>query len=198
MTSESPAVEMRIIRRNRDERVLCDTCGMLEGSCHCGAVTWVIDGKPESATACHCTVCRRYAALWASGYEGERITVSAATSRYAPGEETLGFHFSVTADARRTGGRSRRTRTVGAESPSICGWRSRRSWSESRSIGWIGSMSPEACRWMVGGWRTTGFESTRRRLASASKPLGLILAWLWRWIEFLRCNGLARQKGVRR
>jgi hypothetical protein len=38
---------------------------MVEGSCHCGAVRWSFDGTPESATACNCTVCRRYGVLWA-------------------------------------------------------------------------------------------------------------------------------------
>ncbi len=66
---------------------------MLLGSCHCGAVRWVFDGRPESATACNCTVCRRYAALWAYGHEGGDITVSGPTSRYMRGDETLGFHF---------------------------------------------------------------------------------------------------------
>ncbi len=71
----------------------CDTCVMLQGSCHCGAVRWVFDGRPDSATACNCTVCRRYAALWAYGYENEGITVSGPTSRYVRGDQVLGFHF---------------------------------------------------------------------------------------------------------
>lgn len=66
---------------------------MLEGSCHCGAVRWSFYGQPESATACNCTVCRRYGALWAYDYEDERIRVSGATRVYARGSRTLGFHF---------------------------------------------------------------------------------------------------------
>lgn len=69
---------------------------MLEGLCHCGTVRWVFSGPLESATACNCTVCRRYAALWAYGYEGEGIAVSGPTRRYLRGEKTLAFHFCST------------------------------------------------------------------------------------------------------
>ena len=65
---------------------------MLEGSCHCGAVRWSIEGTPESATACNCTVCRRYGVLWAYDYEGERIRVSGPARVYVRGR-ALGFHF---------------------------------------------------------------------------------------------------------
>lgn len=65
---------------------------MLEGSCHCGAVRWSFDGTPADATACNCTVCRRYGVLWAYDYEGEKITVSGPTRVYARGR-ALGFHF---------------------------------------------------------------------------------------------------------
>jgi len=65
---------------------------MLEGSCHCGAVRWSFDGTPESATACNCTVCRRYGVLWAYDYEDERIRVSGPARVYVRGR-ALGFHF---------------------------------------------------------------------------------------------------------
>lgn len=38
---------------------------MLNASCHCGAVQIEIDRKPTSLTECTCSICRRYAALWA-------------------------------------------------------------------------------------------------------------------------------------
>lgn len=66
---------------------------MIEGSCHCGAVRWRFDGTPEAATACNCSVCRRYGVLWAYDYEGERITVSGPTRVYAWAGRHLGFHF---------------------------------------------------------------------------------------------------------
>jgi hypothetical protein len=46
---------------------------MIKGSCHCGALSWSFDGMPESVTACNCTLCRRYGALWIYDFEGERI-----------------------------------------------------------------------------------------------------------------------------
>lgn len=55
---------------------------MLEGSCHCGQAGWTLDGDPGSITACNCTLCRRYGALWAYDYEGKRIAVTGETSSY--------------------------------------------------------------------------------------------------------------------
>lgn len=65
---------------------------MINGSCHCNSVTWKFAGMPESATACNCTVCRRYGVLWAYDYEGEGITVSGETNGYVRGE-SIAFHF---------------------------------------------------------------------------------------------------------
>jgi hypothetical protein len=64
----------------------------IQGSCHCGSVTWTHQGMPESATACNCTVCRRYGVLWAYDYEGEGITVTGPTTVYARGD-CITFHF---------------------------------------------------------------------------------------------------------
>ena len=66
---------------------------MIEGSCHCGAVRWSFDGPLESATACNCTVCRRYGVLWIYGYEGEEIEVSGSTKVYTRDRGHIGFHF---------------------------------------------------------------------------------------------------------
>jgi hypothetical protein len=65
---------------------------MIEGSCHCGAVRWSFEGTPQAATACNCTICRRYGALWIYGYEGEEIKLSGPTKAYIRGPH-LGFHF---------------------------------------------------------------------------------------------------------
>lgn len=65
---------------------------MIEGSCHCGAVRWRFSRLPESATACNCTVCRRYGALWAYDYEGEGINVFGTTVAYIRGK-AIEFHF---------------------------------------------------------------------------------------------------------
>jgi hypothetical protein len=65
---------------------------MIQGSCHCGAVQWQLEAVPESATACNCTICRRYGVLWAYDFEGEGISVFGPTRAYIRGK-WIGFHF---------------------------------------------------------------------------------------------------------
>jgi hypothetical protein len=55
---------------------------MLTGYCHCQAAHWSLEGDPGSITACNCTMCRRYGALWAYDYEGERIALFGPVSAY--------------------------------------------------------------------------------------------------------------------
>jgi hypothetical protein len=55
---------------------------VLSGSCHCGATGWTLVGDPGSITACNCTLCHRYGALWAYDYEGERVAVAGDTRPY--------------------------------------------------------------------------------------------------------------------
>lgn len=66
---------------------------MIEGSCLCGHVRWTFDGVPEGATACNCTACRRYGALWAYDYDDQGIKVSGPTTTYTRDNPSLGFHF---------------------------------------------------------------------------------------------------------
>jgi hypothetical protein len=67
---------------------------MLQGLCLCGQVRWRFDVVPESATACNCTACRRYGALWIYGHEGEDVHVSGDTAAYTrSGGGSLAFHF---------------------------------------------------------------------------------------------------------
>lgn len=68
---------------------------MLTGTCHCGALRWEFDGNPDSATACNCTVCRRYGALWIYGWEGESVTARGPSAVYSRGTH-IGFHFCPT------------------------------------------------------------------------------------------------------
>ena len=63
----------------------------LDGSCHCGAAGWHMSSAPDSALQCNCTVCRRYAALWAYGDQGRDVTLFGDTGSYQPGEG-LEFH----------------------------------------------------------------------------------------------------------
>ena len=69
---------------------------MLTGSCHCGAAHWTLEGDPGPVTACNCTLCRRYGALWAYDYENGRIRIAGPTTRYTrPGKQdpSLEIHF---------------------------------------------------------------------------------------------------------
>ncbi|HUD29252.1 MAG TPA: GFA family protein [Novosphingobium sp.] len=54
----------------------------ITGECHCSACRWTFNGDPGPATACNCTLCRRYGALWAYDYEGERIAVLGTPAAY--------------------------------------------------------------------------------------------------------------------
>ena len=65
---------------------------MITGSCHCGAVRWIFDGTPDSATACNCTICRRYGALWAYDWLGHGIGVQGETAGYRHGDREIEFH----------------------------------------------------------------------------------------------------------
>jgi hypothetical protein len=56
---------------------------MLTGSCHCGAAGWTLEGDPGPATACNCTLCRRYGALWAYDHEDGRIRLTGESAAYA-------------------------------------------------------------------------------------------------------------------
>lgn len=64
----------------------------IEGSGHCGLVRCRFEGNADSATACNCTICRRYGALWAYDFENEGIHVSGPTRAYIRGE-MFEFHF---------------------------------------------------------------------------------------------------------
>ena len=55
---------------------------MLVGTCHCGQATWTLTGDVGPITACNCTLCRRYGALWAYDYENERIAIAGPTTAY--------------------------------------------------------------------------------------------------------------------
>jgi hypothetical protein len=68
---------------------------MIQGSCHCGGVQWQFDAVPDGATACNCTVCRRYGALWAYDFEGEGIKIAGPTRAYIRGK-AIEFHFCAT------------------------------------------------------------------------------------------------------
>lgn len=55
---------------------------MLTGTCHCGSIGWTFDGKPESVTACNCTLCRRQGSLWIYDFEGGLIKLTGPSQIY--------------------------------------------------------------------------------------------------------------------
>jgi len=75
----------------------------LMGSCHCGGAAWTLvstgGGELSSATACNCTLCRRYGALWAYSHENQGITITGNTkaySRIGKQDPALEVHFCPT------------------------------------------------------------------------------------------------------
>jgi hypothetical protein len=71
---------------------------VIEGAYHCGAVRWQFDVAPESATACNCSICRRYGVLWAYDLDGDRTRFSGSTRSYIRTfntryEPSVAFHF---------------------------------------------------------------------------------------------------------
>ena len=58
---------------------------MFTASCHCGRVVLQIARKPRKLTACNCSVCRRYGAIWAYF---QRKSVDVVSAR-APGADAL-------------------------------------------------------------------------------------------------------------
>jgi hypothetical protein len=66
---------------------------MFTGSCHCGKVKWSYPLAVESATACNCSLCSRYGALWIYGHVEDGITVSGETKAYERGRKINGFNF---------------------------------------------------------------------------------------------------------
>lgn len=65
----------------------------VEASCHCGAVRVICEAPREELNDCRCSICRRYAALWAY-YDPAlvRIVAPQGTDEYVWNERMLAFH----------------------------------------------------------------------------------------------------------
>jgi hypothetical protein len=136
---------------------------MIEGSCHCGAVRWSFDGVPDAATACNCTVCRRYGVLWAYDYENEGIRVSGPTHAYARVPGTLNFIFVRIAAASPIGVPARPARTIAGVSPLTFDSRNLRLWAPSSWITSTGWTVGKICRATVDVSRICGSSVCCRR-----------------------------------
>jgi hypothetical protein len=64
---------------------------VIQSSCHCGAVRLAIAHAPTELTDCNCTICRRYASLWAY-FSPKEVEVSGATDVYMHGDKSIEFH----------------------------------------------------------------------------------------------------------
>ena len=63
----------------------------LEGACHCGTIKLTLPFKPEKATRCNCSICRRLGAVWAY-YEFGTVQIQGhpeGTDEYIQGDRTL-------------------------------------------------------------------------------------------------------------
>ena len=76
---------------------------LINGSCHCGNITFALDWQPDPETiparACTCTFCTRHGGLWTSYPEGKlrvRVADPARISRYAFGTGTAAFQVCMT------------------------------------------------------------------------------------------------------
>jgi hypothetical protein len=70
---------------------------MVQGACHCGAVRFELEAPPTWVLDCTCTLCRRYAGLWAYTQREGHVTVTSpptpgATEIYLWQDRALGFH----------------------------------------------------------------------------------------------------------
>ncbi|WP_338848233.1 GFA family protein [Massilia sp. W12] len=64
---------------------------LLQGACHCGAISLTLPALPEKATRCNCSICRRLGATWAYFAYGS-VQISGHpqhTEEYIQGDKTL-------------------------------------------------------------------------------------------------------------
>ena len=70
---------------------------MLTGTCHCGAVSWRYDARPDQATACNCSMCAKAGVLWIYGAMGESIEIQGPTTSFRrPDTHHLEFYHCPT------------------------------------------------------------------------------------------------------
>ena len=71
---------------------------MLEGRCHCGAISYRVEGEPVYHALCHCTDCRRQTGApvvsWAL-FPDQALTIEGRASVYASSEHAR-RHFCGT------------------------------------------------------------------------------------------------------
>jgi hypothetical protein len=68
---------------------------MVQGSCHCGAVTVEIPRAPDVLTSCNCSICRRLGTLW-TYFDPKDVRITGRTETYCWGDKTLHLHHCPT------------------------------------------------------------------------------------------------------
>jgi hypothetical protein len=88
---------------------------VIAGRCHCGQVGFEIPEKPQTVTACNCSICRRLG--WVLAYfpaEAVRFTGLGRASGYIQGDRTLAsFHCPTCGCATHWRGRGEHAARVG-------------------------------------------------------------------------------------
>lgn len=70
---------------------------MIEGSCHCGKVTFRVSQPPERLVDCNCSICLRIGALWGHVPIGSvDVQRTGETAPYVQGDKTLAMHTCTT------------------------------------------------------------------------------------------------------
>jgi hypothetical protein len=65
---------------------------LIESSCVCGAVRLAISRAPDELVDCNCSICRRYAALWAYYSLKDVIVPGGLTDVFVLGPKKIEFH----------------------------------------------------------------------------------------------------------
>jgi hypothetical protein len=65
---------------------------LIESSCVCGAVRLAITHAPDELVDCNCSICRRYAALWAYYSLKDVIVPGGLTDTFMQGPKKIEFH----------------------------------------------------------------------------------------------------------
>jgi hypothetical protein len=63
---------------------------MRTGRCHCGGISYRIEGEPEHHALCHCTDCRRWSGAPMSGwiaFKEEQVTIAGEPAAYQSSEQ---------------------------------------------------------------------------------------------------------------
>lgn len=153
---------------------------MIEGSCVCGAVHWTFAGQPDGATACNCTACRKYGALWAYDYENEGVRASGKTQAFARGKH-LSFIFAQHVAALRFGVANSSMNTAAAALRSICAWLNQTRSHTYRSITSTDWTNSKTCHATIGVLPTIGSKAEAERVRPNSFIEGtsnIKLRWL--------------------